>query len=136
MREKAIRIFKYLSELKKLGYKVAWDIASYGYTPIWISEIPQTKGVKAIAFNYENDDSGIWLEVKKQKLPEVPIPPTECLPWIEAGKYDNHILEPKLLQFLKREGGSEEFEYLENNPAIKDAFGKYLNLHWRPWAAR
>jgi hypothetical protein len=136
MREKALRIFKYLRELKRLSYKVVWDVTDYGYEPVWIDTIPEARGVTCAANSEDYADSGIWLEVKKQKLPQAPAPPSECLPWILNGLYDDCRTEPRLTENLQKDNSPELFEELIDHPGVKVAFEKYLRLQWRQWSAK
>lgn len=133
MQNKAVRIFEYLRELKKLSTTVVWDMSSYGYEPLWIDDIPAAKGVKS-AFLSQDVDRSIWLEVKKIKLPNAPTPPATCIDWVKDGLYDDYKISPTLVDTIETDTELKEIKQIVDNAVVQDEFDKYMVKQWKPWA--
>jgi very-short-patch-repair endonuclease len=134
MKEKAIRIFEYLKELKRISSKVIWDLSSYGYEPIWAHDIPDLFGIK-VTYRIENDDSGIWLEVRKQTLPKLTPPPSICQPWIKDDAFKNYLAPPVLENRIQVNGTPDQFLNLSDKPDVLKAFNLYFSEIWKPWSS-
>jgi len=135
MKEKAIRIFQFLKELKNINTKIVWNLEEFDYGQIWISEIPISNKIKLAKFG-QTDETGIWLEVKKQVLPKLAPPPIKCIQWLKDPNYKDPINEPALEEIIQIDDNENEIILIEDNPEIKQSFEKYLEYKWRPWAKK
>lgn len=135
MRDKAVRIFRYLRELKRLNAPVVRDLAAYREQPVWVHDIPTGPGVKC-AFHESNAEEGTWLEVRKQRLPPVPQPPPDCRTWIRDGKFIDPDSLPVLLDAIDNEPDGRTTKRLVDEPDVCSAFERYLSTQWKPWADR
>lgn len=147
LRGRAISVFRYLAELARLRSKNIRDIRSYQQV-YWFSDLPREDACYTIAWGESEEHSeDVWLEVKKQKEPVCPQPPSACREWVPPTSLEDSNREPNLFeQLLPQEPESSDSDeaadepstpqylYLEEHPEVSSAWEKYLVARWRPWA--
>lgn len=147
IRDKAVRLFRYLGALAELRSKTVRDVASYEAV-FWFSELPREKECYTPAWDEEETiDEENWLRIDKPAKPPVPPPPAECEHWFDAGnpgdisiepKLHDEIVDPKWVSDDRPADGESETAIparllLSDHPHIAVAWGKYLETKWRPW---
>ena len=147
IREKAIRLFRYLTALAELRARTVRDVASYEAV-FWFSELPREKECYTPAWDGgETTDEENWLRIDKPVRPVLPRPPAECEHWFDAARLEEVAAEPKLYDEIVDPkwvpGGTEDGDesdstppprlLLIDHPRIAVAWGKYLETKWRPW---
>jgi hypothetical protein len=150
IRDKAIRLFRYLSALAELRAKMLRDVASYEAI-FWFNELPHEKECSTPAWDEgETTDEENWLRIDKPAKPVLPRPPTECEHWFNATileeisaepKLHDEIVDPKWVPSDKQNGDESDSTpppklLLSDHPHIALAWGKYLETKWRPWSAQ
>jgi hypothetical protein len=96
IRDKAIRLFRYLGALTKLRAKNVRDVTSYE-TVFWFSELPRENGCYTPAWDgEETTDEENWLRIDRPAKPTVPRPPADCGHWFDAASLEEISAEPKL----------------------------------------
>src|SRR5687768_7898622 len=89
IRDKAIRLFQYLSALAELRAKNVRDVTSYEAV-FWFSELPCEKECYTPAWTGgEATDEDNWLRIDKPLRPTLPWPPAECQHWYDAAKLED-----------------------------------------------
>ena len=151
IRDKAIRLFQYLSALAELRAKTVRDVASYEGRCFWFSELPCEKECYTPAWDGgETTDEEHWLRVDKPARPNLPRPPVECEHWFNAATLEEISGEPKLYDEIvdpkwvpgERQDGDESDStppprlLLSGHPHVALAWGKYLETKWRPWSTQ
>ena len=150
MREKTLKLLNYLKEYVKLNTKRILLVEDYKASGLllWFSDIPQGSGCYTPAWG-NNDNEGIWLEVHKQQIPEMPELPERLIPWVDMEQLLNSDGSPPKLReeaFLPRKTFSKdskveyendspilESQLLANHPEIERTWNKYIEK-WKPWA--
>ena len=150
IRDKAIRLFRYLSALAELRARTVRDVASYEAV-FWFSELPCEKECYTPAWDGgETTDEENWLRIDKPVKPVLPRPPAECEHWFNAASLEEISAEPKLHDEIvdpkwvpgDRQNGDESDStppprlLLSDHPHVALAWGKYLETKWRPWSAQ
>jgi hypothetical protein len=149
IRDKAIRLFRYLGALAELRAKKVPDVQSYEAV-FWFSELPCEKECYTPAWDGgEGTDEDNWLRIDKPVKPPPPWPPTECEHWFDPSRLDDVSSEPKLYEEIvdpkwipgDGQNGDESDStppprlLLSDHPHVASAWGKYLETKWRPWTA-
>ena len=149
IREKAIRLFRYLSALAELRAKNVRDVSSYEAV-FWFSELPQEKECFTAAWgSSEATEDEHWLRIKKPVRPELPKPPAECEHWLPSASLEEISPEPKLCDEIvdpdwissgARDGDEPDLTpaprlLLSDRPDLALAWAKYLETKWRSWRA-
>ncbi len=135
IREKAIRLFRYLSALAELRAKTVRDVASYEAV-FWFSELPCEKECYTPAWDGgETTDEENWLRIDKPVRPILPRPPAQCEHWFDATSLEQVAAEPKLYDEIvdpKWIPGGDETDsppprlLLSDHPHVVVAWGKNL----------
>jgi len=146
IRDKAIRLFRYLSALAELRAKTVRDVASHEAV-FWFSELPCEKECYTPAWDGEEaTDEENWLRIDKPVKPALPQPPAECEHWFNTASLEEISAEPMLHDEIvdptcvsgDRQNGNESDSppprlLLSDHPRIALIWGKYLETKWRPW---
>ncbi len=101
IKNKAIRLIDYLTELALLRSKVVRDISAY-QSVLWLHEIPQELEycfTQAWGTNEEFDEN-IWIEVKKYDEPILDEIPEICQKWVDRSTLRNTKDIPELLSSI------------------------------------
>jgi very-short-patch-repair endonuclease len=140
VRDKAIRVYEYLTHLVKYRTSVICDVKNY-VDCIWINEIPQHKWCYCRAWDNPDDDEDFsWIEIKKPKLPSLPSIPEECCPWVVRESLYDMVEGPKLHEKKSNEVTNEqgelfiEQEELSNHPDIIKTWDEYVEKQWKAWS--
>jgi len=148
IREKAIRLFQYLSELAKIRTRMVRDVASYEAV-FWFSDLPREKECYTPAWDGgEATDEENWLRIDKPLRPDLPRPPAECEHWFDTATLEDVSAEPRLyeeivdphwIQHNGRDGDEADPAppprlLLRDYPQIASAWLKYIETKWQPWS--
>ena len=98
IRDKAVRLFRYLSALAELRAKTVRDVASYEAV-FWFSDLPRENEKECYTPAWdggETTDEENWLRIDKPSKPALPRPPVECENWFDTATLDNVLAEPDL----------------------------------------
>lgn len=134
--DRAIRLFTYLKEVAQLRTKVVHDCFDYEEL-LWLNDISKEKGCYTIAWGSKAEDyDNIWIEIRKRKEPLSPKIPQVCSEWINPTVVLDSENDPQLNERVPKFTNDEhpEYIYLNDNPAVKEAWQKYLKEAWYPWA--
>lgn len=147
-RQRAIKLFQYLSALAELREKAVRDYDSYEST-FSFHDLPKEPECFTVAWDTtEHADEDSWLWIKKPKKPPLPQPPGSCKWWYAAKSLEDLAATPPLYDSIpdpqwRKEQISESDEELETDqqkilhlsdfPQIKTAWQKYLQAEWHPW---
>ncbi len=150
IQEKAIRLFRYLSELAKLRAKMVRDVASYE-AAFWFSDLPREKECYTPAWDGgETTDEESWLRIDKPVKPVLPRPSAECEHWFDTASLEDVSAEPRLHdeivdpQWIQRDQDETDESdstppprlLLSDHPHVAVAWSKYLETKWRPWSTQ
>ena len=98
IKNKAIRLINYLTELALLRSKIIRDISAY-QSVLWMNEIPNEPDycfTRAWGANEEFSED-IWIELKKYDEPLLDEIPEACASWIDKSTLGNTKDIPELL---------------------------------------
>jgi very-short-patch-repair endonuclease len=147
IRDRAIRLFTFLRELTELRTKMIRTSDKYE-TVLWFNEIPRAKECYCITWQPVDDEeqSEIWVEIKKPILKEPPKVPETLEPWLDTQEVaDSSHESPSLRERIivnmigeREEGDVAElptvFQELDESPEIKSLWERYVEEEWLPWA--
>ncbi len=152
---KSQRLIRFLQEVGKLRAPRIptlnrWDV-------LWLHQIPYDGPEAKSQIHDPTGEFGeeVWLEIQKTSAPECPPVPDQLGPWLGDQRLDDVEHRPELLdsitEFVEREVPDPEAEpegpatkvesvpvdrHLHEEPEIQDAWARYLEEHWEPWAER
>lgn len=140
-KESAIKLFKFLKELSDLKTRKIFDVNSFEKV-LWLNEIPNEKECYSITHELASGPSNFdkWIELRKPKVREHPEPSSELEEWVKEETLKNYHAKPELYGYIFQENlgdNGEVYEekiFLENNLEIRNAFTKYYEDQWQPWA--
>ncbi|HCU35808.1 MAG TPA: hypothetical protein DGT21_10240 [Armatimonadetes bacterium] len=144
-RDRAIRLFRFLTELAELRTNKVRDIEQYDRV-IWLQDIPKEDGCYCIAWPEADVSSGeVWLEVSRPSLPDPPDTPVLLRPWLDTEDVRNSELDLPTLReeivvrpdsALENSGQGAELhvQRLEDNPDVERAWEDWVDRSWWPWA--
>jgi DNA replication protein DnaC len=140
MRDRAVRLFRFLGELTGLRIKKTRDLSAYE-SVFWFKDLPQEREVYSHAQGTSNEEEP-WLRIDKPKKPLVPKPPVICDGWYDVTTVDDFGTVPNLLdeQWCTPVFKNGEVVYdgearqLLDVPEIQDAWDSFILREWRPWA--
>lgn len=121
---------------------------------VWLGDLPKDRPECRSPFANDKDEfGGLWLEVRKQRMPVRPPVPKEVLDWVRDEGLDQVVREPELLPeitvLVERvvpdpvapEGSGKtvteqvpEVRRLEDYPNVEENWLEYLVEKWEPWA--
>ena len=148
IRERAVKLFRYLSAVAELRAKAVRDVASYEAI-FWFSELPREKECNTAAwYDVDATEEENWLRIDKPIRPDVPEPPSECANWFDPLSLESVASEPKLrdeivdpkwiARTIEGDGESEPEPpprfLVKDFPKLPTAWENYLKAKWRPWA--
>ena len=132
-------------------------ISSYGPADkvLWLADVPKERAECRSPFLTDKPDdfSGLWLEVRKKRMPARPPVPQVVADWVRADDLDQTESEPELLPeitvIVERQVPDPdapqdtqrtivekvpELRRLADHPEVEDAWLEYLVERWEPWA--
>lgn len=132
-------------------------ISSYGPTDkvLWFADVPRDRAECRSPFLTDKPDDlgGLWLEVRKPRMPARPPVPQVVADWVRADDLDQLEDEPELLPqitvIVKRQVPDpdapqdtqktiveevREVRWLADHPEVEEAWLEYLIEKWKPWA--
>jgi len=132
-------------------------VASYGTGDkvLWFADFPKDRGECRSPFLTEKpeDLTGLWLEVRKKRMPPRPPVPQVVADWVRAADLDQPEKEPELLPEItvlveRRVPDPDaphdsqrtivetvpELRRLVDHREVEDAWLEYLVERWEPWA--
>ncbi len=146
IRDRAIRLFRFLRELTELRTKTIRSWEQYEQA-VWYQDIPHEPGCHCIAWPGVDlgEHAEAWVEVRKPRLKASPKPPAVVIPWInlqQVGDSTRESLEIREQITVevgrKHDDGSEEvvteLQQLSGHPEVREAWQGYLAEQWLPWA--
>jgi very-short-patch-repair endonuclease len=145
VREKAVRLFKYLKELTELRADVKRSCDEYDQV-VWWAEIPEEKECYCAAWDLGKEAAyDDWIRVERPRRKRPPSPPTSLAPWLSERDISDSSLEaPPLREAIVEEvqgngaagrsGTETVVRKLEDWPAIPRQWDLYIQNHWLPWA--
>jgi very-short-patch-repair endonuclease len=139
VKDRAIRVFKFLRDLAELGQKVARDSSQYDIW--WLSDLPRETGCHFVGWHpvAEIDAGTPWIEIKKPTFKPPPGVPMTLQRWLIAEQISESSAEPELQEIIEvPDPDSDSTTLLEVSefPDIRPQWEQYLNRQWRPWAAQ
>ncbi len=153
IKNKAIRLIDYLTELALLRSKIIRDISGY-QSVLWISEIPSEPDycfTRAWGANEEFSED-IWIEVKKYDEPLLDEIPEACASWIDKSTLGNTKDIPELLPSISMkveernpeadpdDPQTDEFIlvnktlFLNEHPEVSEVWEEFIDSKWFHWA--
>jgi hypothetical protein len=147
IRDRAIRLFTFLSELSELRTKTIRTSGEYE-TVLWFDKIPREKECDCIAWQSVDDEeqSDVWVEIKKPILKAPPKVPDTLKRWLDPLEVKNSSREsPSLRERIivsvpeKTDEDDEVelptvFRELDECPEIEPLWKRYVEVEWLPWA--
>lgn len=143
--DKIIRLVEYLTALARINAKIVRTLDEYRKT-LWIHDIPnEPKYCFTQAWGQEEEqDTDVWVEIKKLPESELPKIPAKCMDWVKCETLRNTKDLPELHDSIiierieeDKETGEKHTEtdtlYLENSPDIQQIWDDYLEKQWMPW---
>lgn len=132
-------------------------ISSYGSADkiLWLADVPKERAECRSPFLTDKPDDlgGLWLEVRKKRMPARPPVPQVVADWVRADDLDQPENEPELLPeitlIVERQVPDPdaphdtqrtivqqvpELRRLVDHPEVEDAWLEYLVEKWEPWA--
>ncbi|HPW56747.1 MAG TPA: AAA domain-containing protein [Thermoanaerobaculaceae bacterium] len=132
-------------------------VSSYGAGDevLWFADIPRNCGECRSPFFFEilEDFTGLWLEVRKKRMPARPPVPQAVVDWVRPDALDQPDQEPELrteIRVLVERRVPDpdapddvpgtivetvpELHRLADHPEVEDAWLEYLIEKWEPWA--
>lgn len=122
---------------------------------LWFSDIPKERAECRSPFLTGKPDElgGLWLEVRKKRMPARPSVPPVVADWVRADHLDQAETEPELLPEITVIGERQvpdpdaphdshrtiveevpELRRLADHPEVEEAWLEYLVERWEPWA--
>jgi very-short-patch-repair endonuclease len=122
---------------------------------LWFADIPKERDECRSPFlaSSGEDSGGVWLEVRKKRMPTRPPVPPAVADWVRADDLDDPDKEPELLPeitvIVERQvrdpdapedtrsaitQKAPELRRLADYPEVEDAWLEYLVDKWEPWA--
>ncbi len=147
LRDRAIRLFTFLREITELRSKTTRTCDQYEKV-LWFDEIPREPGCYCIArrMNQDQEESDVWVEIKKPRLKPPPKIPEQLKPWLDPTHVEDSSLErPELRERIivsvplqDRTSTEDEprtvFRELSECPEIRALWKQYVQNDWWPWA--
>jgi very-short-patch-repair endonuclease len=147
-RDRAVKLFNFLSELAQLSAKTTRTWQEFEKV-MWLHEIPQAQEVRRMAWRdgEQQDKSEIWLEIKKppelKQPPKVPLSLTQWTKNIDVRNSD--LEEPSIIKSvdLPQPGkvivaGGQSLNFpqeADEQLETSQIWTNYLTDKWKPWAA-
>ena len=146
VRENAASLFRFLREVVQLRTTSARSVAQYERDGrvIWLADVPREPHCICAAWSDEqaHADEGTWLEVTRSELRPHPAPPELLRPWLDPADLANADLaypdlrETVLAGLIDPDADDDGREIsFEEAPGVFDAWSRYVEGVWQPWAA-
>jgi very-short-patch-repair endonuclease len=144
LRDRGIRLFRFLSQLKQLATVPIRDLSKYEKV-LWFSGIPQDHGIHSIAESGDLE-ADAWLTITRPRLPERPPLPDALAPWVTAASLADFDGSPVLRSqasfeeassgdedSLEQSRGGLEWRELGDHPEVEELWRSYLP-RWESWS--
>ena len=144
LRDRAVRLFKFLRELALLKSKTVRDLSEYEKV-VWFNDVPQCKNCLSV-LSPESDklQDSTWLEIRQSSEPRRPAIPSSCVRWLEEETIeDEPHAEPRLrdeiatasfpLNNYPTSNTQKQTEWLSDHPEISEEWERWKQDNWRPW---
>lgn len=140
------RLVRYLRSLAGLRTKTVRDVSRYEHR-VWLGRIPEEPECFSRHRDEPlDDDPDLWMEVRKPEEPLLPSPPEECRRWVGEWDRNDFRTPPSLREQIlvltrptESDDTADEREpttlRLDDHPAVRGAWGRYIRERWTPWAA-
>lgn len=146
IRDRAVRLFRYLAELTKLRRRVVRDIRQY-VGVFWFHHLPRQAECYTSAWEDSENEEDVWLRIDKPQKPQFPTPPEECTAWLPPTPLEDSERAPTLCETIEvpREqpaatdllddnlGDELETKRLADHPGVIAAWQQYLDRDWAIW---
>jgi hypothetical protein len=140
VKDRAIRVFKFLRDLSQLRSKTVRDIAEYDAV-WWLSDLPHEPGCHFIGWQpvSEVDPATPWVEIKKPRIRPAPAVPSALEAWVrEEELLDSSSVRPSLREIIEvqpeDDDSAAQILLLEDHPEIRMQWEAFLQTQWLPWA--
>lgn len=145
VQSKAASLFRFLREVVQLRTTSARSVAQYERDGrvIWLADVPREPQCVCAAWPEQQSrpDEATWLEVTRVDLKPPPAPPEILRPWLDPNDLANSELEyPDLREsvparLIDPDDDDESEIAFEDVPDVFDAWSRYVESVWQPWAA-
>ncbi len=139
---KIIRFLDFLIEVANLSSRPIMHINKYEHV-LWLNSIPHEKECYCQLWGTsEENDSDIWIEIKKAKEPQMPSLPSICEKWVNKASLSNLSDYPVLQEEIREENSLPEdttsepqnkMLYLKDYPEVSKEFETYIENKWDIW---
>jgi len=144
MRDRAVRLFTFLREVALLRTVTVRHLRQYDDL-IWLADIPQEDECYCAAWHQGEEAAagGTWIEVGKPRLLPAPEVPETLVPWLSVREVSDSTGDfPELREriTIRPEGHGDDGKVqvqeveLSDRPEIKQAWEKWVESRWWPWA--
>jgi ribosomal protein S7 len=151
LKDRARRLYQFIRELILLRQSPLRTVRSYEQV-LPLENVPPKPDCSFIARDdFDDEEQDTWLEVRCPRFESFPDPPSILDEWIDPNQLANAMADmPTLLSGSRiqaaendEEGGidaskeePEPTNGIEPPPQIKEAWERYIEDHWWPWAER
>lgn len=151
--DKGVRLLAFLKAAATIRRK---RISRYGPGDkvLWFAELPKDDpGCRSPFLTSGDDFGGLWLEVRKRRMPARPPVPRVVADWVRADDLDlpdnepgllpeitviveREVLDPDAPQGTQRTNVQQvpELRRLVDHPEVEERWLEYLVEKWEPWA--
>jgi len=144
MRDRAVRLFTFLREVALLRTVTVRHLRQYDDL-IWLADIPQEDECYCAAWHQGEEAAAgdTWIEVGKPRLLPAPEVPETLVPWLSVREVSDSTGDfPELREriTIRPEGHGDDGKVqvqeveLSDRPEIKQAWEKWVESRWWPWA--
>jgi hypothetical protein len=143
LRDRAVRLFKFLRELALLKSKIVRDISEYEKV-VWFDDVPQYKNcLSALSPESDKLQDSTWLEIKQSPEPKRPAIPLSCGIWLdddiveddphaELRLRDEIITDSSVSMDNPTFRTQGQTELLSDHPEILREWERWKQNDWRP----
>ena len=149
LRDRAVRLFKFLRELALLKSKTVRDLSEYEQV-VWFHDIPDYKSCLSV-LTAESDklQDATWLEIRQSPEPKRPAIAASCERWLDEDIVeDNPHTEPRLRDEIitdspisndepssstQEQTVTPQIELLLDHPEILQEWERWKKDNWLPW---
>ena len=145
VRDKAVRLFKYLKELTELRSEVKRNCDEYEQV-VWWAEVPRENECYCAFWDLGREGAyEDWIRIQRPRRKRPPAPTSSLAPWLSEREIADSSLEtPTLRESIVEEldpvgadssnGKETVVRKIDEYPAITRQWELYVENHWWPWA--